>query len=125
MSVVQPSRNIRLTAFETLHPACRMPLHPHVKVIVFFLLILRAVLERKNVRRGTAPRVIDFLLKSRVLRIYDLLGREVATLVNEVKQPGRYTVQWDARSVNGASGVYMYRLQAGNFVAVRKLLVIR
>ncbi|MBI5473801.1 MAG: hypothetical protein HY961_15800, partial [Ignavibacteriae bacterium] len=46
------------------------------------------------------------------LKIYDLLGREVATLVNEVKQPGEYTVQWDAQGVSG--GVYFYRLRSGD-----------
>ena len=57
------------------------------------------------------------------LRVYDVLGREVATLVNEVKQAGRYTVQFDGSGL--ASGVYMYRLQAGNFVEVKKLVLVR
>jgi hypothetical protein len=57
------------------------------------------------------------------LKIYDLLGREVGTLVNEVMQPGTYTVQWNA--VNNASGVYLYRLTAGDFVQVRKMVLIR
>jgi hypothetical protein len=57
------------------------------------------------------------------LRVYDLLGREVATLVNEVKQPGTYAVQFDARRL--ASGVYFYRLQAGAFVDVKKMLLVR
>jgi hypothetical protein len=56
------------------------------------------------------------------LTMYDVLGREVATLVDEVKQPGRYTVTWDAGGV--ASGVYFYRLQAGNFVDVKKMLLV-
>jgi hypothetical protein len=68
------------------------------------------------------------------LKIYDLLGREVATLVDEVMQPGTYTVQWDARlrhsdsggQVQGlASGVYFYRLKAGNFVETKKLVLVR
>ena len=58
-----------------------------------------------------------------MLKVYDILGREVTTLVNEVKAPGRYTVQFDARNL--ASGVYFYRLQAGSFVETRKLLLIR
>jgi hypothetical protein len=57
------------------------------------------------------------------LSVYDLLGREVATLVNEVKQPGTYEVTWDAGGFS--SGVYLYRLQAGGFVETRKLLLIR
>ena len=57
------------------------------------------------------------------LAVYDLLGREVATLVNEAKQPGTYAVQFDANSL--ASGVYLYRLQAGSFVDMKKLLLLR
>jgi hypothetical protein len=57
------------------------------------------------------------------LAVFDLLGREVATLVDEVKQPGTYTVEWDASDV--ASGMYFYRLQAGAFVDVKKLVVMR
>jgi len=57
------------------------------------------------------------------LAVYDMLGREVATLVNAEKQPGSYTVTWDATGV--ASGVYFYRLTAGNFVAMRKLIVVK
>ncbi|GIW91299.1 MAG: hypothetical protein KatS3mg109_1731 [Pirellulaceae bacterium] len=44
------------------------------------------------------------------LKVYDVLGREVVTLVNEVKQPGRYEVTFDASGL--ASGVYFYRLFA-------------
>lgn len=57
------------------------------------------------------------------LKVYDLLGREVATLVNEAKQPGTYDVTFDA--TNLPSGVYFYRLTAGEFVATRKLVLLR
>jgi hypothetical protein len=55
--------------------------------------------------------------------VYDLLGREVAILVNEVKQPGTYTVKFDASGL--ASGVYLYKMVAGSFVETRKLVVLR
>ena len=58
-----------------------------------------------------------------IVNVYDLVGREVATLVNEVKEPGTYNVQFDGS--NFASGVYLYRLQAGTFVQTRKLLLLR
>ena len=58
-----------------------------------------------------------------LLRVYDVLGREVATLVDEAKASGHYQVTWDARDVSG--GVYFYRLQAGNSSAVRKLLILK
>lgn len=57
------------------------------------------------------------------LKVYDVLGREVATLVNEVKQPGSYSVGWDATGF--ASGVYYYRLQSGRFWDVKKLLLMK
>jgi hypothetical protein len=57
------------------------------------------------------------------LVVYDLLGREVATLVNETRQPGTYVVQFDASRLS--SGVYFYRLQAGTFVDTKKLILLR
>ena len=58
-----------------------------------------------------------------IVKVYDVLGREVATLVNAVKEPGTYTVEFDASSL--ASGVYFYRLQAGTYVETRKLLLLK
>jgi hypothetical protein len=57
------------------------------------------------------------------LRVYDVLGREVATLVNGETKPGEYSVSWDAGNV--ASGIYYYRLQTSQGPQVRKMLVIR
>jgi len=57
------------------------------------------------------------------LTVYDVLGREVATLVNEEVKPGSYHVEWNASSF--ASGVYLYRLRAGSFTETRKLLLLR
>jgi hypothetical protein len=58
-----------------------------------------------------------------IVKVFDVLGREVATLVNEVKEPGTYTVQFNASSL--ASGVYFYRLQAGDFVQTKKLVLLK
>lgn len=57
------------------------------------------------------------------LKVYDVLGREVVTLVNEIKQPGNYNVIWDASKMN--SGVYYYRLSAGNSTEVKKMLLLK
>ncbi len=57
------------------------------------------------------------------LKVYDVLGREVTTLVNERKPAGIYRVSFDAKGL--ASGIYFYRLQAGAFTATRKLLLLR
>jgi hypothetical protein len=57
------------------------------------------------------------------LRVYDLLGREVAVLVNEQKPAGRYEVKWDASKM--ASGIYFYRLKAGKYSNTKKMILIR
>jgi len=58
-----------------------------------------------------------------VLRIYDALGREVATLVDEQLSPGVYSRQWDANGF--ASGIYIYRLQSTGFTASGKMVLIK
>jgi subtilisin-like proprotein convertase family protein len=57
------------------------------------------------------------------LKVYDLLGREVRTLVNEKKEPGTYEVEMDG--TNLASGIYLYKIEAGNFTAVKKMMLIK
>ncbi len=57
------------------------------------------------------------------LRVYDLLGREVATLVNEERMPGTYSVKWNADGM--ASGIYFYQLRAGGAVITRKMVLMR
>ncbi len=57
------------------------------------------------------------------LVVYDLLGREVAVLVNEKREAGRYQDSFDATGL--ASGVYIYRLTAGSSVAARMMLLLR
>jgi len=56
------------------------------------------------------------------LRIFDILGRELALLVRETKEPGVYDVPWSAWNIS--SGVYFYELLAGNYRAVRKLILV-
>jgi hypothetical protein len=57
------------------------------------------------------------------LKVYNLLGEEVATLIAEQRSAGIHKICWNARGL--ASGVYLYRLEAGNFLQVKKLLLIR
>jgi len=57
------------------------------------------------------------------LRVYDLLGQIVATLVDEPKSPGEYSAQWDATNV--PSGMYFYRLSAGSFSDVKKMVFLK
>jgi hypothetical protein len=57
------------------------------------------------------------------LKIFDILGREVATLVNEQKQPGKYDVQWNAS--NNSSGLYFYRIQTEKIVETKKMVLLK
>jgi hypothetical protein len=57
------------------------------------------------------------------LVVYDMLGSEVAVLVDERKTPGDYEVDFNASNLS--SGVYFYRLTAGNFVQTRKMLFVK
>jgi len=57
------------------------------------------------------------------LKIYDILGREIKTLVNEIKQAGNYTVDFNASEFS--SGVYFYRLEAGAFSETKRMLMIK
>ena len=68
--------------------------------------------------RGQKSEVIRVTLK-----IYDLLGQEVAMLVNEEMNPGNYQVTWDAAGL--PSGVYFYRLIAGSFAETKRLILLR
>jgi hypothetical protein len=58
-----------------------------------------------------------------VIRVYDILGREVTTLVNEQKPAGSYQVDFDAHLLS--SGVYFYRLQAGSFTETKKFVLVK
>ena len=57
------------------------------------------------------------------IKIYDVLSREIATLVSEVKQAGYYSVDFDA--TNYTSGVYFYKLESGSFSEIRKMMLIK
>lgn len=58
-----------------------------------------------------------------VLKVYDVFGREVATLVNEKQEAGKHAVTWNAASMS--SGVYFYRLRVGGFNETKKLLLLK
>jgi hypothetical protein len=63
-------------------------------------------------------------IKSTVsVKVFDILGREVRTLVNDVKSPGTYKVLFDGTGL--ASGTYFYRMEAGNYIDTKKLLLLK
>ena len=57
------------------------------------------------------------------LKVFNVLGSEVATLVNEQKEPGSYQVEFDSN--NYSAGIYFYNLQAGNFIETRKMILLK
>jgi len=57
------------------------------------------------------------------LKVFDLLGKEVATLCEGIQTAGNYTVSFDGSELTG--GVYFYRLQANNFVEIKKLILLK
>jgi len=57
------------------------------------------------------------------LEVYNILGRRVATLVDQLQKPGYYNILWDASSLS--SGIYFYCLKAGEFSQTRKMLLLR
>jgi hypothetical protein len=59
------------------------------------------------------------------LIVYDVLGNEVVTLVNEEKQAGRYNYELGIRNYELSSGVYFYQLRAGNFVQTKKMIYLK
>ncbi len=72
--------------------------------------------------RYSIPNVGSGLAQT-VLKVYDVLGNEVATLVNEYKPAGSYEVTFDASSLS--SGIYLYKIQSGNFIQTKKMILIK
>jgi len=58
-----------------------------------------------------------------VIRVYDILGNEIETLVNEEKNVGTYEITWFADQLT--SGIYFYRLQAGSFIETKKMVLMK
>lgn len=58
-----------------------------------------------------------------ILKVYDVLGIEVANLVNEEKQPGIYEIEFNASQLS--SGIYFYKLEAGKYSETRKMMLIK
>jgi hypothetical protein len=57
------------------------------------------------------------------LVVYDILGKEITTLVNELTNAGSYEIDWDASPM--PSGVYFYKIEAGNYTAIKKMILIK
>ena len=57
------------------------------------------------------------------IKIFDILGREIYSLVNEELNAGSYTVDWDATGFSG--GIYFYRISAGNYTETKKMILAK
>ncbi|MEW6685965.1 MAG: T9SS type A sorting domain-containing protein [Candidatus Edwardsbacteria bacterium] len=76
----------------------------------------------------TAIRYSLSAMSHTTLKIYNIAGQLVKTLVNEPQKPGYYAVRWNGKNQSGvsvASGVYFYRLRAGDFTATKKMVILR
>jgi flagellar hook assembly protein FlgD len=63
-----------------------------------------------------------------VVAVYNIRGQKVITLVDGLKEAGQYSINWNGRDENGrrvSSGVYFYRMNAGDFTAVRKMVIVK
>jgi hypothetical protein len=69
------------------------------------------------------PSLVNSHLSLVQLKVYDLLGREVATLVNQKQAPGNYSVKFDASNLS--SGIYYYRITSGKYTDVKKMMLLR
>lgn len=76
-----------------------------------------------KIRFSIPPTAPGFSPSKVSLKVYDVLGIEITTLVNEEKQAGNYTVDFDATGL--PSGIYYYSLQADNFSEIRKMLLLK
>ncbi|MDQ3022726.1 MAG: T9SS type A sorting domain-containing protein, partial [Bacteroidota bacterium] len=57
------------------------------------------------------------------IKVFDILGKEITTLVNEIKNAGSYIVSFNGSGLS--SGIYYYKIEAGNFTEIRKMLLIK
>ena len=73
--------------------------------------------------RYSVPQIANSKMQNVKLIVYDILGNEIRTIVNEQKEPGYYEIDFNASQL--ASGVYIYRLQANEFVSTKKMMLIK
>ena len=89
-------------------------------------LLTEFVLEQNYPNPFNSATTIKYSIPQRsnvTVKVYDILGNEVVTLVNEEKAQGVYTVNFDANNL--ASGLYLYRIQAGTFIDTKKMILLK
>jgi hypothetical protein len=122
---------IRITSNDTILSPLDVPLHVNVTAPVVIQSAAHRIPDRfilyQNYPNPFNPiTVISWQLAVGIpvkLKIYNIRGQEIVTLVDEIQPAGFHSVRFDASKL--ASGVYMFRLQAGDFVEIRKMVVMR
>ncbi len=97
-----------------------------VEVEIESLIPVKFSLEQNYPNPFNPVTTIKYYLPSKnlvTLKVYNLLGGEVTTLVNEVKEAGSYEVEFSAENL--ASGIYFYKLESGNFVEAKKMVLLK
>jgi len=59
------------------------------------------------------------------IKVYDIMGREIATILNEIKDAGEYTIEYDAEKYGLSSGVYFYQMKAGEYTSIKKMIYLK
>jgi hypothetical protein len=90
--------------------------HYFLPVILDFLLKYYLELNSPALRRGVGEMIIT-------LKVYDITGREIQTLVNDQLQPRTYEVTFDGSNL--PSGIYFYRMIAGEYTNTKKLVLLK
>ncbi|HEX7358807.1 MAG TPA: T9SS type A sorting domain-containing protein [Ignavibacteriaceae bacterium] len=108
--------NFQLTIAFNLYQNYPNPFNPSTKIRFVISNVVRNLKDFSS----QAPRNDDAIV---TLKVYDVLGEEVTTLINEYKPAGNYEVEFDASHLS--SGIYFYKLQAGSFVETKKMILLR
>lgn len=97
-----------------------------IVIFVIFGVLSCGVARGESGVTGFISATIDYSLPEKAhvkLDIYNILGQKVETLVDEQKEPGYHSVTWDASDV--ASGIYFYKLQAGEFTQTKRMTLLK
>ncbi|MGE5402112.1 MAG: T9SS type A sorting domain-containing protein, partial [Ignavibacteriales bacterium] len=115
------------TAFNSVITKSSMFFFPEISAVSYNGIAPQSYCLSQNYPNPFNPSTIITYALPRVshvdLKVYDMLGREVSTLVSKEQSAGEYKIQFDASSL--PSGMYVYSLQAGEFRASKKLLLIK
>ena len=98
-----------------------------VKLIYLFIQNFHVIFQESNYPNPFNPVTnLEFGISNLgfvTLKVYDVLGKEVATLVNDIRQPGNYTIEFDGSDLS--SGIYFYKIEAGSFVQTKRMILLK